>query len=219
MEWKIYEPKFDPCRICGVNNSVLLPYCKDGDRTFWYPVCRDCRDKIPYEVIPVAVKISEAYACMPYLPLELEPVVVDPEKIRTGFVTQYGKKLLEKEKAMSESNYLQTEIPVLKGWECVLKRPAMYLGKQSLFGLECFLCGLLCANSNFFFEEQEQFYFEIWVRKKFSPEEGGKSFDLARKVANDDDSKAFDVWADWLKEYKGQNNEKSPIAGSGKINL
>ncbi len=101
-----------------------------------------------------------------------------------------------------DNTFVQTEIEVIRGWEAVLRRPAMYLGKQSLFGLQCFLCGLLCAKSNFFFEPEEQFEFEMWVRNKNKEHGQNKSYDLALKAASGDDAKAFEVWADWLREFK-----------------
>jgi len=62
---KIYEPKFDPCRICNLRQSILLPICKDGERQFVYPVCLECRDKVPYEVVPIKCELGEGFFFCP----------------------------------------------------------------------------------------------------------------------------------------------------------
>lgn len=72
---KIYEPKREPCNICKDKYSVLLPYCLDGDRIFCFPVCIECRDKIPYQTIPVRRTMDEGFYFCPHLPLTNRPII------------------------------------------------------------------------------------------------------------------------------------------------
>jgi len=95
--------------------------------------------------------------------------------------------------------YPGNDIEVVSVAEGVLRRPAMYLGKKSLYGLTCFLTALLCAKSDFFFKDSG-FVFESWVRKLTDNQ--GRSFEIALKLAGGDDEKGFDVWADWYRRYK-----------------
>ena len=96
---------------------------------------------------------------------------------------------------------MNNEIEVLSGWESVLHRPSLYIGKHSIYGLQCFISGLSITNSNIFFNDFG-FEFDTWVRKKLSVGKNNKSFEHALEQADGDDEKAFGVWADWFKEYK-----------------
>tara|TARA_Y100000034_G_scaffold69360_1_gene83718 strand:+ start:252 stop:464 length:213 start_codon:yes stop_codon:yes gene_type:complete len=58
---KVYEPKKEPCKICEVNDSTLLPICVIDGELKMFPVCRDCVDKIPYKEIPVKSKMGKGY--------------------------------------------------------------------------------------------------------------------------------------------------------------
>ena len=90
-------------------------------------------------------------------------------------------------------------IKVISGWEAVLHRPGMYLGKRSIYGLECFICGLRCANCDMFFNDHQfdhGFEFENWVHDQIGIKKKNKrSFELALEQAENDDEKAFDIWA------------------------
>lgn len=119
----------------------------------------------------------------------MHPDLGDPEK---NFVIQ---------QAAKHRNYLATKIKVLSGWECVLNRPCMYIGKRSIYGLECFLAGLSVAKSNMFFEDAQGTDFNSWLRKKF-PAASKTTFECALDEASGDDEKAFDIWCEWFREYK-----------------
>jgi len=61
MNIKVYEAKKEPCKICNEKDSIFLPICViDGERKM-FPVCPDCRDKVPYPVIPVKMTLGEGY--------------------------------------------------------------------------------------------------------------------------------------------------------------
>lgn len=91
---KVYEAKKEPCKVCNERDSVLLPIVNIDDKLQWYPVCVECRDKVPYPVIPVVSVLGEGYFYCPYQPnLELAPVVSDGNS--NPILTRYSKKLLE----------------------------------------------------------------------------------------------------------------------------
>lgn len=68
MNYKIYEPKFEPCRMCNERNSTLLPLCEIEGEIRFYPVCYECADKIPYPEIPVKTKMDSGYFYCPNIP-------------------------------------------------------------------------------------------------------------------------------------------------------
>lgn len=65
MKIKIYEPKFNPCKICNERQSTLLPICIINGVKKMFPVCSECRDKVPYDVIPVKEILGEGYYYCP----------------------------------------------------------------------------------------------------------------------------------------------------------
>jgi hypothetical protein len=110
-EIRVYESKPEPCRLCKERQGVLMPLCKDGDREpFFFLVCPECRDKVPYEVIPIKVTMDPGYFYCPEIPKDFDPsrVIVDDagatwvrgsavkEDIdpKQPILTRYAKKLL-----------------------------------------------------------------------------------------------------------------------------
>ena len=82
----ITESRKIPCEICIDRQGVLMPYCRDGDKEFFFFTCRECRDKVPYEVIPIKTGMDSGFFYCPNMPKNF-----DPQK---GIFTRYGKKLL-----------------------------------------------------------------------------------------------------------------------------
>lgn len=120
---------------------------------------------------------------------------------------------------MTESKgvkYPGDEIKIVSGWEHILQRPGMYMGKKSIFGLQCFLGGIqlaggfVCGQRDddkvFEMVGDDWFNFEQWVQKKTKFKGRLRSFDIALHEAGNDDEKAFDVWADWFKEWKKEKD-------------
>lgn len=58
---KVYEPKKVPCKICEINDSLYLPICEIDGKRQMFPVCKECRDKVPYKVIPVRTVMDKGY--------------------------------------------------------------------------------------------------------------------------------------------------------------
>ena len=67
-EWRVYKAKQVLCKVCGERDSVLLPICVINGVEKMYPVCEECRDKVPYEVIPIECKMDEGYFYCPNIP-------------------------------------------------------------------------------------------------------------------------------------------------------
>lgn len=63
-EIKVYEPKIELCKICNERQSLLLPLCEIDGELKTYPVCVECKDKIPYRTIPVKTTLSQGYCCL-----------------------------------------------------------------------------------------------------------------------------------------------------------
>jgi len=61
-----------------------------------YPVCSECRDKVPYKVIPVICEMGDGYFYCPDNALEETPVTIDPDTFnpRKGMLARYSRKLL-----------------------------------------------------------------------------------------------------------------------------
>lgn len=59
IEMKVYEPKSEPCKICKERQSILLPVCRIDGEIKLFPVCMECKDKIPYPIIPVTTTMGE----------------------------------------------------------------------------------------------------------------------------------------------------------------
>jgi len=78
VEMKVYEPCKDPCEICGTGQVTMLPYVmKPGkDRPVMMGVCNECRDKVPYPVIPVKLEMDQGYYYCP------DPPDIDPSEVR-----------------------------------------------------------------------------------------------------------------------------------------
>ncbi len=110
---RIYEAKNKKCRICKEQPGTMLPFCRDGDRTFFFLVCHGCRGKVPYEVIPVESKMDVGYFYCPEKPENFDPskvvmrdqpstekktvgALVMPESVdpKKPILTRYGRKLL-----------------------------------------------------------------------------------------------------------------------------
>lgn len=122
---------------------------------------------------------------------------------------------------MEEVKYPQKDIKILKGWESLLARPGMYIGKKSLYGLQCFIYGMemgvhgpVCGGPpyNKFFDMSCDDWCDFikWVREKTKYSDRNTTYtiaqDLAYTIAQDlasqDDEKAFDIWVAWFKEWK-----------------
>ena len=103
--------------------------------------------------------------------------------------------------------YPGDEIKVIKSWEIMLSRPGMYLGKKSIYGLQCLIEGIRMANyanphaKDIF--EVDWLEFEKWVWDK-TKTDTIRSLNIALKLSDDDDEKAFDLWAEWFREFKAQ---------------
>jgi len=86
------------CKICNNRTAIVYPLCEleDGSQ-FMYGVCMECRDKVPYKVIPIKVTLDEGYFYCPIMPPDFKPTVIDVAsfKPQKGILTKYGKKLLE----------------------------------------------------------------------------------------------------------------------------
>jgi hypothetical protein len=83
------------------------------------------------------------------------------------------------------------------------KYPGMYIGKKSIYGLQCFLCGCALSGSLFKFNREE---FEDWVAEKTGKKLNGRSFAVAT-LLTDTDEKAFDLWESWYKEFQNEECE------------
>lgn len=60
---KVYEPKPEPCKICNERQSLLLPLCEIDGEVKMFPVCLECQNKVPYEIIPVTTTLGELCIC------------------------------------------------------------------------------------------------------------------------------------------------------------
>lgn len=119
----------------------------------------------------------------------------------------------------SETNegvqYPCDNIKVIKcHWESILDRPGMYLGKKSLYGLRCFIDGILTGRRNGIYAgadvtkdnifDVDWIDFEKWVNQKFRRKGFERSHTLALEQAGNDDEKAFDIWAGWFREFQAE---------------
>lgn len=118
-----------------------------------------------------------------------------------------------------QENYIQNDIKIIKTyWESFLARPGMYMGKKSLFGLQCFMAGLQMAEIQIgcgprksdprdkFFDMSDNDWmdFEKWVSQKTKHKGRCNAIGIAAIEAKDDDVKGFDIWAEWFKEWKNE---------------
>lgn len=99
------------------------------------------------------------------------------------------------------SNFMCDNIRVLALWEGVLKRPIMYIGKKSIYGLRCFITGMRMIDPYAFDLDG----FEEWHRTQFAAIK--ISFEFALAMSNNDDEKAFELWAEWYTEFKRIENK------------
>jgi len=58
---KIYEAKKELCKICNERDSTLLPICVIDCKRQWYPVCIQCKDKIPYPDLRVITVLGDIF--------------------------------------------------------------------------------------------------------------------------------------------------------------
>lgn len=105
------------------------------------------------------------------------------------------------------------EIRTITLWQHFRQRPSMYMGKRSIFGLQCFLHGVqmtaACGHYDKYKETFPDFLweeFEEWLSKKKNVSRM-KSFNIALNEANDDE-KAFDLWMDWYAEFENELKSK-----------
>jgi hypothetical protein len=111
MALKVYEPKYVACDICKSENCYYLIFCRQPEGELpvkvynWmgvdYPgvfsmhVCKGCRDKVPYETIPVRTTLEEGFFFCPDIPKDFKPPeFVDTSSDVRGILTRYGKKIL-----------------------------------------------------------------------------------------------------------------------------
>ena len=70
MKYKTYKAKYELCQICNERQGILMPLCRDGEKTFFFLTCHECRDEVPYEVIPIKTKIDTGFFFCPHVPDE-----------------------------------------------------------------------------------------------------------------------------------------------------
>jgi len=115
---------------------------------------------------------------------------------------------------MAEKPKTTAELKKIHPLEHFRQRPSMYIGKPSLYGLECFISGAelsesVSADSLPLFDV-DWLEFDKWVIKtKTKRKNVRKSFDLARQMCNNDEAEAFYLWMDWFKEYKEKKDERN----------
>jgi len=95
-------------------------------------------------------------------------------------------------------------IKIISLWEGIRTRPTMYIGKKSIYGLQCLLTGIMCVE-NMTQQKAIDFDwhgFEAWVAKKIRKRLNSRSFGAALSKCDNDDEKAFDLWMKWIDEYE-----------------
>lgn len=68
MDFKVYKSPPLSCSLCE-QQAILLPLCLINERAVVYPVCANCRDKIPYPTMPVVTVLDEGFFCCPERPV------------------------------------------------------------------------------------------------------------------------------------------------------
>jgi len=93
----VYQQTPQFCKLCNIRNAIVYPLCEDDGKQFFYGVCMECRDKVPYKVIPIEYKMDTGYFYCPNIPADFKPVEIDPKSFdaHRSILTKYGKKLLE----------------------------------------------------------------------------------------------------------------------------
>ncbi len=78
--------------------------------------------------------------------------------------------------------------------------PGMYIGVKSVTRLQCFFTGVKVSRGDMFAIDVADF--EEWVVCKTGKNLNGKSWMVALVMADNDEEKAFDLWAEWYHEFK-----------------
>ena len=107
---------------------------------------------------------------------------------------------------MFENTFYCDDIKIVSFWEALFSRPEMYIGKPSLYGLNCLLTGLwIGRESNYLSIDWVDF--DNWIHNKIkcnisSNIINGKCwYEWALEKANNDDELAFYILKDWFMEY------------------
>jgi hypothetical protein len=53
MNIVVYDVRREPCKICELRDSILLPTCEINGEQELFPICLECRDRLPYKVVPI----------------------------------------------------------------------------------------------------------------------------------------------------------------------
>ena len=94
----------------------------------------------------------------------------------------------------------------------VRKNPATFLGHASIFALRDVLMGFGLAEivynvpADIILDGFDIHAFERWCDQRYNPaEEPLHSFDLAHRAAEQDVTKALDIWFDWVDTYLAES--------------
>jgi len=97
--------------------------------------------------------------------------------------------------------------------EAIRKRPGMFLGHKTVYGLSVFLAGLAFAENYHNMPASDRLggfdmeQFERWVEMKFNPSRLSlNSLSLAEHLAGSDES-GFDLWFSWYDEFSGATEQ------------
>lgn len=101
-----------PCEVCHESKANSWVFCKQPDdetpikvltwngeeheKIFIMHTCKDCREYIPYETIPVTTSLDKGYFFCPYLPSITNTPKLTEEKLESlkKVMTNYGKSVL-----------------------------------------------------------------------------------------------------------------------------
>jgi len=92
-----------------------------------------------------------------------------------------------------------SEIKDITTWDHFAKRPGMYIGKRSIYGLQCFICGCRISGNDFGVDWEK---FEKFVTEKIKWKTSSKSYGAALYLSDNLESEAFDLWMQWFEEFK-----------------
>jgi hypothetical protein len=95
-------------------------------------------------------------------------------------------------------------IKIIGLWEGIRTRPTLYIGKKSIYGLQCLIQGVWVAENMLRQKvlDVDWHAFNAWVAKKVRRQNNKPSFQFALLKCNNDDEKAFDLWMKWYDEYE-----------------
>lgn len=95
-------------------------------------------------------------------------------------------------------------IKIISLWEGIRTRPTMYIGKKSIYGLQCLIEGIWIAENMLGKKalDVDWHAFNAWVARKIRRQNSKPSFQFALLKCNGDDEKAFDLWMEWYDEYE-----------------